>query len=88
VLSAKASGEFIYLLFDITGPSRGSENAMSYCGAGEERSVVWLKLGRDWKKADAQSFVFESCWDVAGPDDMNLGQPLSFRLLSKRRRVW
>lgn len=78
LLSAKASGEFTYLLFDITGPSRGPENAMSRCGAGDERSLVWLKLGRDWTRVDAQSFVFESCWEDASPDHRDLGQPLTF----------
>lgn len=76
LLSAKAVGSFTYLLFDISGQSRGPEDAQSYCGAGEERSLIWMKLDSDWKRVDSRSFVIESCWDTASLEDE--GAPLTF----------
>jgi len=76
LLSAKEIGNFIYLLFDLSGYSRGPKAAMHYCGGGEERSLVWMKLDHAWKKADSQSFVIESCWDNAELDEA--GSDLTF----------
>ena len=76
LLSAKSGGDFTYLLFDIKGRSRGPESAESYCGAGEERSLIWVKLDAVWKKVDTQSFVIESCFDTASLDDE--GAPITF----------
>src|ERR1700760_2481914 len=60
--SAKEKGGFIYLLLDVTGPSRGRRpQAMGYCGAGEESNLIWVKLGSDWKKETSQSLLYESC---------------------------
>jgi hypothetical protein len=72
LLSAKTSGDFTYLLFDVKAQSRGPEAAMTYCGAGEERSLIWMKLDKDWNRMDSNNFVIESCFDTAeledGPD--------------------
>jgi len=76
LLSAKASGDFMYLLFDLTGPSRGQEEANSQCGAGVERSLIWVKLNTVWQKVDSQNFVIESCWDTAYLKDE--GAPITF----------
>lgn len=60
--SAKEKDGSIYLLLDVTGPSRGRRaQAMGYCGAGEESNLIWAKLGSDWKKETSQSFLYESC---------------------------
>jgi hypothetical protein len=77
LLSAKASGEYRYLLFDIRGASRAAQYADTYCGRGEERSLVWLKVDGDWKRAASQSFVIESCFDTAHLEDE--GAELSFQ---------
>ena len=76
LLSAKPSGDFIYLLFDITGDSRGPEEADSHCGTGEERNLIWMKLNAVWQKVDSQTFVIESCWDSATLQDE--GAPVTF----------
>jgi hypothetical protein len=76
LLSAKRGGDFTYLLFDISGQSRGPEDAQSYCGKGEERSLVWMKLDHDWNKIDSQHFVVESCWDTASLEEE--GSPITF----------
>ncbi|HKW66601.1 MAG TPA: hypothetical protein VJP04_04890 [Terriglobales bacterium] len=76
LLSAKASGDFTYLLFDLRGYSRGPDDADKMCGAGEERSLIWMKLDSAWKKVESQNFVIESCWDTATLEDE--GAPLSF----------
>ena len=76
LLSAKPGGEFTYLLFDIKGQSRGPADAQAYCGAGTERSLIWMKLDASWQKVDSQSFVIESCWDTASLQDE--GAPATF----------
>jgi hypothetical protein len=79
LLSAKASGDFTYLLFDVKGQSRTShtpEEASTQCGVGEERSLIWMKLDAGWRKVDSQSFVIESCWDTATLEDE--GAPITF----------
>ena len=76
LLSAKAAGDFIYLLFDVAGPSRGPEGAAKECGAGTERSLIWMKLDAAWNKVGSQSFAIESCWDAASLDSE--GAPLTF----------
>jgi hypothetical protein len=77
LLSAKESDNFIYLLFDLDGNSRSPEAAMHYCGAGVERSLVWVKLDQAWKKADSRSFVIESCFNNAELDELE--SPLTFK---------
>lgn len=32
------------------------------CGAGQECDIVWVKLDRRRKVADARSELYESCW--------------------------
>lgn len=76
LLSTKPSGDFTYLLFDITGDSRGPEEANAECGRGEERNLVWMKLDAAWQKVDSQTFVIESCWDNATLQDE--GAPVTF----------
>jgi hypothetical protein len=76
LLSAKPSGDFTYLLFDIKGDSRGPEEAEYECGRGEERNLIWMKVDAVWQKVDSQTFVIESCWDNATLQDE--GAPLTF----------
>jgi len=60
--SAKEKDGFIYLLFDVKGPSRARRAVASgYCGAGEESNLIWVKLQLDWGFKKAQSFLYESC---------------------------
>jgi hypothetical protein len=71
--SAKEKGGFIYLLLDVSGPSRGRPaQAMGHCGAGDESNLIWVKLGSDWQMEKAQSFLYESCLEslevTDGPD--------------------
>jgi hypothetical protein len=66
--SAKEAGGFIYLLLDVTGPSKLPRDSHQ-CGAGNESDLVWLKLTPDWKAQDAGDFRYESCWSDISPDD-------------------
>ena len=60
--SAKEKDGFIYLVFDVTGPSRARRAVASgYCGAGEESNLIWVKLQLDWDLKKAQSFLYASC---------------------------
>ena len=66
--SAKEAGGFIYLLLDVTGPSKlPSDSHM--CGAAEESDLIWLKLDQNWKIQDAKDFRYESCWASISADD-------------------
>jgi len=78
LLSAKASGDFIYLLLDITAASRGGseEAAQRECGVAEEESLIWLKVNQEFKEINSKSFPIESCWDGATPDHTD--KPLTF----------
>lgn len=69
LLSAKAADGFVYLLFDVRGPSRGPEESEYYCGAGEERSLIWVQLDDEWDYYSSSSFAIESCWDNAELND-------------------
>jgi hypothetical protein len=66
--SAKQATGFVYLLLDVTGPSKIPSDGRQ-CGAGTEANLVWLKLDQDWKLLDAKNFLYESCWStVEAPD--------------------
>ena len=66
--SAKEAGGFIYLLLDVTGPSKLPQDSHQ-CGAGYESDLIWLKLDPDWKIQDAKDFRYESCWSTISADD-------------------
>jgi hypothetical protein len=65
--SGKESGDFIYLLLDVTGPSKIPQDSHQ-CGAGYESDLIWLKLDKDWKLQDAKNFRYESCWATIDMD--------------------
>lgn len=66
--SAKETGGFIYLLLDVTGPSKLPRDSHQ-CGAGNESDLIWLKLDSDWRVQDAKDFRYESCWSDISADD-------------------
>ncbi len=68
VQSAKKATGFIYLLLDVTGPSKIPGDSRQ-CGAGTESNLVWLKLDQDWKLLDAKTFLYESCWSTVEAAD-------------------
>jgi hypothetical protein len=59
--SAKEANGFIYLLLDVTGPSKYPPDSHQ-CGAGTESDLVWLKVDKNWKIVDAKNFRYDSCW--------------------------
>jgi hypothetical protein len=66
--SAKESQGQIYLLLDVTGPSKFPPDSHQ-CGAGTESDLIWLKVDKDWKLLDAKNFRYESCWSTISADD-------------------
>lgn len=66
--SAKEAGGFIYLLLDVTGPSKDQPDNHQ-CGAGTEADLVWLKLDKDWKVTEGRNFPYESCWSTISSYD-------------------
>ena len=66
--SAKESGGFVYLLLDVTGPSKVPADSHQ-CGAGTESDLIWLKLDQAWKVQDAKDFRYDSCWSTISADD-------------------
>lgn len=59
--SAKEAGGFIYLLLDVTGPSKLPRDSHQ-CGGGNESNLIWLKLDEQWKVLDSKDFLYDSCW--------------------------
>jgi hypothetical protein len=59
--SAKESNGFVYLLLDVSGPSKFPADNHQ-CGAGTESDLIWLKLDKAWKRVDARSVLYDSCW--------------------------
>lgn len=57
----RRKGGFVYLVLDVCGPSKVRPDDRQ-CGAGTECNIVWLKLDGRWKKLDAKSERYESCW--------------------------
>lgn len=53
--------EFVYLLIDVCGTSKRRPDDRQ-CGAGRECNIIWVKLDRGRKVADARSELYESCW--------------------------
>src|SRR5258708_8074185 len=51
--SAKEANGAIYLLLDVSGPSKIPPDARQ-CGAGTESNLIWLKLDQSWKLLDAK----------------------------------
>jgi hypothetical protein len=66
--SAKEANGFIYLLLDVTGPSKLPPDS-HHCGAGTESDLIWLKLDKDWKAQDGKTFRYESCWATVEADE-------------------
>ena len=59
--SAKEAGGFIYLLLDVTGPSKLPRDSHQ-CGGGNESNLIWLKLDQNWKVLVSKDFLYDSCW--------------------------
>ncbi|HJX85808.1 MAG TPA: hypothetical protein VJ723_15815 [Candidatus Angelobacter sp.] len=66
--SAKEANGAIYLLLDVSGPSKIPPDARQ-CGAGVESNLIWLKLDQNWKLLDAKNFLYDSCWSPIGSSD-------------------
>lgn len=52
---------FVYLLLRICGPSKSKPDDHE-CGAGVECDLVWVKLDEAWRKLEAKSVRYDSCW--------------------------
>jgi hypothetical protein len=50
-----------YVVLTISGPSHEG-NPSSYCGAGTEENLVWLKLDNQLKVLDSKKHLVESCY--------------------------
>jgi hypothetical protein len=58
--SAKAAKGFIYLLLDVTGPSKLPRDK-SECGNRSESDLIWIKLDANWSFKEGSSFLYNSC---------------------------
>jgi hypothetical protein len=61
VLFLTRKGGFVYLVLSVCGLSKVPPDDRQ-CGAGIECNLVWLKLDERWRKVDAKSERYESCW--------------------------
>jgi len=60
--SAREGDGFIYFLFDVSGYSLGpSPVGHGFCGSGEEKNLIWVKLNSEWKLVEKQSVLYVSC---------------------------
>lgn len=57
-----------FIVIDACGWSKSRPDDRQ-CGAGEECDLVWVKLDAGWHVKDAQSILYESCWQTIDPDD-------------------
>lgn len=79
VLEFQRKNGLSYVLLDIDAPSRRNGGARQ-CGAGQERSLIWLRLKR-WRLLEIQSVRYESCWfsiDYAQPERRGTLYTISF----------
>lgn len=58
--SAKQAKGFIFLLLDVTGPSKLPRDK-SDCGSRNESDLIWLKLDSTWAFKEGSSFLYSSC---------------------------
>jgi hypothetical protein len=49
-----------YLVLSISGPSQ-ENSPSSYCGAGTEQNLIWLKLDHKLNVLDSEQYLVESC---------------------------
>ena len=59
-LSAQEGKGAVYLLLDVTGPSRLPRDKEK-CGDTNESALLWLKLDQDWQLKEGSSFPYSSC---------------------------
>lgn len=60
--SAREADGFMYFLFDVTGYSLGSSPiGHGFCGSGEEKNLIWVKLDAAWHMLEKQSVLYASC---------------------------
>jgi hypothetical protein len=60
LLSAKQAGSFVYLLLNVTGPSKLPRDK-GQCGDTNESNLIWLKLDPAWQLKEGVSFLYSSC---------------------------
>ncbi|MBZ5530156.1 MAG: hypothetical protein LAO20_01875 [Acidobacteriia bacterium] len=60
VLSAQEGKGAVYLLLDVTGPSKLPRDKEK-CGDTNESGLIWLKLDQDWQLMTGTGFPYSSC---------------------------
>ncbi|HTK95320.1 MAG TPA: hypothetical protein VL382_06745 [Terriglobales bacterium] len=60
--------ERVYLVMDISGPSRGPEAASNYCGAGSESALVLFVLDANGQVRPPEFMRYESCFETIEAD--------------------
>lgn len=68
ILFAKRSGDFTYLVVDVSGMSKEKPDDRM-CGAGVEANLLWLKLDDRWEIKAVDSILYESCWVTVMADE-------------------
>ncbi len=60
LVSTKTAANAIYLLLDVTGPSKLPRDK-GQCGSTTESNLIWLKLDSTWQLKEGVSFLYNSC---------------------------
>jgi hypothetical protein len=61
IISHTKRAKNYYVVLTISGPSQEA-NVSSYCGAGTEENLVWLKLDNKLRVLDSKKYLVESCY--------------------------
>jgi hypothetical protein len=83
--SAREADGFLYFLFDVTGWSLGSSPVgHGFCGSGEEKNLIWVKVDASWHIIEKQSVLYASCTQNIEPhaddDPAFVNDALSFSI--------
>jgi hypothetical protein len=60
IVSQAVRSKHYYIVLFMSGPSHEG-NPMSYCGAGTEENLVWLKLDKQLRIQDSKKYLIASC---------------------------
>ena len=65
----------VYMILDVSGPSRGPESAMGQCGAGTESAKILFAFDANGEIKPPQIVLYESCYQTLEAEMDDLPEP-------------
>lgn len=65
----------VYMILDVTGPSRGPESSMGQCGGGTEAAKILFAFNADGEIKPPQIVLYASCFQTLEAEMDNLPKP-------------